>query len=57
MSAVHDPIVVVDRHATQARCLGCGWVGPDRTGDPHAAGLVTDDVDWHLEGHLEVVGQ
>lgn len=47
------PIVAVDQHATQARCHGCGWSGPDRSGDPHAAALVVDDVDWHLE----VVGQ
>lgn len=49
----HGPIVAVDQHATQARCQQCGWQGPDRTGDPHAAGLVADDAAWHLD----VVGQ
>ena len=32
----------------QALCT-CGWHGPDRTGDEHAAGLVIDDVHWHAE--------
>ena len=32
----------------QALCT-CGWHGPDRSGDQHAAGLVIDDVHWHAE--------
>ena len=32
----------------QALCT-CGWHGPDRTGDEHAAGLVIDDVHWHAD--------
>lgn len=41
----HVVIVATPGHV-QARCT-CGWHGPDRTGDPHAVGLVLDDTAWH----------
>lgn len=44
MVSVVSPLGIV-----QAMCLTCGWKGPDRTGDEHAAGLVVDDRDWHVE--------
>ena len=45
----HDPIVAVDGHGRVMAQCACGWCGPDRTGDEHAAGLVRDDVLWHLD--------
>lgn len=39
-------IVVSQPGLIQARCR-CEWAGPDRTGDPHAVGLVLDDTAWH----------
>lgn len=42
-------MLVADPGRIQCRC-SCGWVGPDRTGEPdRAADLVIDDVDWHME--------
>ena len=46
-------ILVVHHGTIQAACT-CGWRGPDRTGDPHAAALVLDDTAWH--GHHEGIG-
>ena len=45
----HGPIRLCDWRTTQAVCTGCGWRGPDRTGDPHAYGLVVDDAMWHCD--------
>ena len=47
MAAGHY-VGVVKPGNVQALCT-CGWHGPDRTGDAHAAGLVIDDVHWHAE--------
>ena len=33
--------------ARSGRICTCGWAAPDRSGDPHAAALALDDVDWH----------
>ena len=41
-------IVIVDSLGTRARCVTCGWEGPERTGDEHAVELVVDDAGWHL---------
>lgn len=39
-------LVVGQEEHVQARCT-CGWIAPDRTGDPHQLGLVVDDVAQH----------
>lgn len=45
----HDPIVAVSGDGRVMADCACGWTGPERTGDEHAAGLVHDDVLWHLD--------
>ena len=42
----HGPVGMVGARVA-ARCWQCGWDGPDRTGDPHAAALLIDDVTEH----------
>lgn len=43
----HGPILLRSEWIVQARCVECGWIGPDRTGDLHAEELVWDDSQQH----------
>jgi hypothetical protein len=51
----HGPIFTghrVPQYLDRAWCAQCRvWVGPDRTGDPHALQLVEDDACAHAHAH------